>query len=471
MSDLLLNAVALEIVLGVDELIFESLLPARVRKLTENLEGLPLPRKSTMHGMDLEKLSTSVFVGVLLLCAEAFVLRPNTQIRIDAKDALCAGEQSFVFSVDGLGSLGWAYTEGGRTKTDRAWVMEEDAAKKLSADNYIVELVLGGDRLSSAVGDPFLLENCDIPTCYDASEETKAGRFGLMEPWDEDLRPACCSAIQSKQMQVEAGTFSIKARQAQTTSDANALWNPGCVDVLSLPGFYEKLNRNAFAAAISDEPCGGCPYDAPLCLPDGSCGLADFDMSNPSCELIRSYCDLPSLAGLRARQLCPVTCGCRDPRSSLALGLPNSGCGEQCYRSVQFQRSLDEMPCEDVAVDDPTWQALTWSLENATASFPMDWANSAKQVATFLRTWGCSWITMTPDEAFGHGMWHSSVPYGLNLCYERHTFWPIKPLSYFCPVACGCHNGDPHCPRTCPCADDSCPANVTAPVPPYDSFY
>ena len=467
-SDLLLNAVALEIVLGVDELIFEALLPARVQKLTESLEGLPLPPKTTVHGMDLEKLITSVCVVVLLFCTEALVLRQDTEIRTNAKDALCAGEQAFVYSVDGLGSLGWAYTEGGsRQKPEREWMSEENAASSLSADEYIVDIVLSGDRSrGSKVGEPFMLEECDFTLCYDDSEETLARRFGLMEPWDEHLRPPCCSAVQTKQMQVEAGTFSIKARQAQTTADANALWNPGCVDVLSLPGFYEKLNRNAFAAAIPDEACGGCPYDAPLCLPDGSC----VDVT--SCEMARPYCHMPSLAGLRARQLCPVTCGCDDPRSSLALGLPLSGCGDQCYKSVPFLRALDETPCEDIAVDDPKWQGLTDSLENASASFPMDWASSASQVAQFLRLYGCGWISMSYTEATTvYGIWHSSFPYGLNLCYERHTFWPVKPLAYFCPVACGCRQGDPHCPRTCPCADDSCPANATAPVGPYDSYY
>ena len=32
--------------------------------------------------------------------------------------------------------------------------------------------------------------------------------------------------------------------------------------------------------------------------------------------------------------------------------------------------------------------------------------------------------------------------------------WQTKPLSYFCPAACGCRGGEPHCP-------DACPANAT----------
>lgn len=29
--------------------------------------------------------------------------------------------------------------------------------------------------------------------------------------------------------------------------------------------------------------------------------------------------------------------------------------------------------------------------------------------------------------------------------------------SYFCPVACGCHAGDPHCPDSCPAREPHAP--------------
>ena len=40
--------------------------------------------------------------------------------------------------------------------------------------------------------------------------------------------------------------------------------------------------------------------------------------------------------------------------------------------------------------------------------------------------------------------------YGGNMCVEEGAWFPIKPLSYFCPVACACASGDPHCPTSCP---------------------
>eukprot|EP00966_Prymnesium_polylepis_P219468 5077518-Prymnesium_polylepis.2 len=40
--------------------------------------------------------------------------------------------------------------------------------------------------------------------------------------------------------------------------------------------------------------------------------------------------------------------------------------------------------------------------------------------------------------------------FGVNPCVEGGGAFPAKPLSYFCPIACGCRSGDAHCPRTCP---------------------
>lgn len=63
-----------------------------------------------------------------------------------------------------------------------------------------------------------------------------------------------------------------------------------------------------------------------------------------------------------------------------------------------------------------------------------------------LRTFGCSAL-------------YDQISYsmGSNQCAAFGTWFHIKPLSYFCPRACGCRAGDPHCPTSCP------KRNVTAP--------
>ena len=455
-SDLLLNAVALEIVLGVDELIFEALLPARAETDGEpRRPAVAAQNNGARHGSgEAHHVGVRRRVAVLHRGAGAASGHGDSDER---EGRIVRRRASLCVLVDGLGSLGWAYTEGGSSqKPERKWMSEENAASSLSADEYIVDIVLSGDRSrGSKVGEPFMLEECDFTLCYDDSEETLARRFGLMEPWDEHLRPPCCSAVQTKQMQVEAGTFSIKARQAQTTADATALWNPGCVDVLSLPGFYEKLNRNAFAAAIPDEACGGCPYDAPLCLPDGSC----VDVT--SCEMARPYCHMPSLAGLRARQLCPVTCGCDDLRArpwrsacrSVVVGI--SATRRDCVvpESLSMRRRVRISPS---TIRNGRASQIRWRTQ-AQAS-PMDWASSASQARTVFAT---VWLRL--DQHVVHG--------GDDRARDMAFLFPLRPQPFamkgtrfgrsnrsrtFAQSRADADKATRDCPRTCPCADDSC---------------
>ena len=40
-------------------------------------------------------------------------------------------------------------------------------------------------------------------------------------------------------------------------------------------------------------------------------------------------------------------------------------------------------------------------------------------------------------------------------CVAKGAWADIKPVSYFCPVACGCHAGDEHCPDQCPSRNET----------------
>ena len=47
--------------------------------------------------------------------------------------------------------------------------------------------------------------------------------------------------------------------------------------------------------------------------------------------------------------------------------------------------------------------------------------------------------------------------FSVNICVENGAYYPIKPLSYYCPQACNCHAGDAHCPDACPQRTPSSP--------------
>ena len=70
-----------------------------------------------------------------------------------------------------------------------------------------------------------------------------------------------------------------------------------------------------------------------------------------------------------------------------------------------------------------------------------------------MRAYGCAALDGT-----------AGVPaysFGSNPCVEEGWWFGVKPLSYFCPVACACYSGDPHCPTSCPArngTEPDCPA-------------
>ena len=51
---------------------------------------------------------------------------------------------------------------------------------------------------------------------------------------------------------------------------------------------------------------------------------------------------------------------------------------------------------------------------------------------------------------YANSPWSPASILNGNPCTEEGDFYPIKPYSYFCPVACGCRAGDKHCPQSCP---------------------
>ena len=144
-------------------------------------------------------------------------------------------------------------------------------------------------------------------------------------------------------------------------------------------------------------PCGGyCRPEAPVCKPlrvenrsvphpdcvDGltksGCPGHDngYSCSEPTCEDAAPYCALGAAIGLRARQICPLTCGCAQPRGPLALSLPENGCPVNCLSTTNYRTALAEMPCEDVARNDTNFLAFLDQWQANCELWPKDWSGS-----------------------------------------------------------------------------------------------
>jgi len=247
------------------------------------------------------------------------------------------------------------------------------------------------------------------------------------------------------------------------------MWNPMCQDSINWPFNYRRMLQGAMADAAELEldlrtraahPCAGDPYFVPAGRGGGggACGRARplCALETPqaatgecimpeSCQQVRPYCARNSVAGVRARQLCPLTCGCSDPLAPLALALPGSGCGGQCLKSGTYLDALDRLRCQD---NNTALRLLLDNMEDVRQTFPRDWGLGVGSVVKSLRAYGCDYLAWGSDR-LPTNFSVEFPPYvgGMNLCTSGGAWFPLKPLSYVCPVACGCRCNDP---RTSP---------------------
>ena len=446
-AELLLNTVALEFVLNVDELIF-SIAPARVLHVYSTASALRVPPSASWKGLDMRTGSLFLTVVAVLGTIVSTSLLPQTSTLVAARDALCAGDIDFVYTRDGMGAVAWAYPEtvdqsivASRNFPSGTWDYSMGAeALTTPKESYGASVV---DTLLRQQGRAPFQEACNMSVCYYFDEVKK---FSLERP----DRPDCCFAKKVRVPNIDAGRFALKTKTNEDTATAVALWNPSCIEVLDAGMGYANLIHGAMADAansVEGSVCGpsgkGCPATAPLCR-DGECII-------PSCANVARHCHENTVAGVRARQLCPITCGCDAPWAPLALSLPASGCGARCLDSGTYLDAKAALPCEDLAVDDPTWISLMDDMEMVSSTWPLDWRQGAAQWIKGLRRYGCPLLSSTETMATAFSL-GNFPPYilSVNGCIEGGTFFPLKPLSYFCPAACGCRSGDMHCPDQCP---------------------
>ena len=108
MSDMLLNAVALEFVLNIDELVFEALGPLQLKNVIDLCSSLPGPPVTRWRGIDRTACMTFVIFAGSASLIVFFWLLPYRDVLIETKSALCGGERDFVFAVGATGVPIWS---------------------------------------------------------------------------------------------------------------------------------------------------------------------------------------------------------------------------------------------------------------------------------------------------------------------------------------------------------------------------
>ena len=104
LGDLLLNAVALEFVISIDELIFDALAPNVVRSLISAAAPLVHPPLKRWRGLDLKSAGTLLCVVLVLVVSffsPAYGLLGTLKSLKEAHTTLCGGSLDWVYGIDG----------------------------------------------------------------------------------------------------------------------------------------------------------------------------------------------------------------------------------------------------------------------------------------------------------------------------------------------------------------------------------
>jgi len=137
----------------------------------------------------------------------------------------------------------------------------------------------------------------------------------------------------------------------------------------------------AFSDLFQASQCRVCAGPLTSFCRDGECVI-------PTCQDLEPACNTDSELGLRARQYCAETCGCRNVTSSLVLSAPENGCSPACL--PRFQHSLEYVPCTDTGPRDPRVQAWLQGLSSLSPNWSPQKRSLAGLLGSLLGTMGCA---------------------------------------------------------------------------------
>ena len=100
LGTLMLDSVALDFVLSMDELIFASLAPARAKRLLRELSGFKLKPRKTWSGLDGRTLMMLLLVCAAMVWATLQYVTEQLDTLRRVQAAICYGDTQFVYALD-----------------------------------------------------------------------------------------------------------------------------------------------------------------------------------------------------------------------------------------------------------------------------------------------------------------------------------------------------------------------------------
>lgn len=243
-------------------------------------------------------------------------------------------------------------------------------------------------------------------------------------------------------------------RRDITSYEGGLVLNPGCTDRLNAPAErqsgafsnldwnrnddFVNLRRGRVGDVVESGSCGDsgwCPRSHPMCH-HGQCVI-------PTCSMLVSECYQSNPLGFAVRQECPQACGCDDATSPIVSTPEQTGCSQSCDAKLAVSRA--QVPCVDSSADGQPplpgspFERFLNSVLNVSANWPLTIRSVVLIDLPRMQAHGCSMVAEISASTSVRDYCHGTMQL------------PIKPMSIFCPVACGCvgNGGGPSCPATC----------------------
>jgi hypothetical protein len=333
-EDILLNAVALEFVLNIDELLFLSLAPMKTRRFLLLLKHIPSKHGAVFKGLDRNLMCAATFTVSFLAYAVIALMMPEMDRMKDAKNEMCSGFKEFSYAMTSLEYPVWFPSEQS--------VDEALSNLRQSRRYWILRMVIDSNNIS----------------------ETRTN------VWVKTLLAGGFSGPGSTLLALTTLGVEYFAKKD----------NPECYDWL-----------NSFQASNFFDDGMGMEL---LATAYASIQDAANDQTLENCEDLTKYCNIFHLPGPTVRLFCAWTCGCDNPGSSLAIYAIEYGCSYTCEFASYTLYFLLNRSCVQPLVKelkaDPQWVELMGHWKIATSR----WAGEmsflfGNHMAGLLVNWGC----------------------------------------------------------------------------------
>jgi hypothetical protein len=375
LTDLLLNAAALSIILELDNLIFVAFAPGQARALIASL--LPIPRHHTHKIKGVALRYPAMLLTLILFAILVFfgVLKPQADKIEEAQREICGGNIGFTSTIAANGVV--------------------------VATSQAISLTIDYEEVWSKYAFQALRQLIDV-------ESPDHTALSLSTPTNSPS--GVTNDLSGISVGILGTAYSMSAIADMGVGEITAYWNTDCSDA---PGL---------------DLCPGGAGEG--CWQMFVMHNLTRDLSIRSCSDVQMYCGADSLAGVRARQYCPITCACDDPFSEYLFPDKNLGCPRACFELQSRLAILDNTPCVD--------QPNTYKFENYVKGMnhsmdPRFWPAGQRAFAQPVQdavVAGKCEAVKNPIDSYG---------YDIDLCSDFNWFhW--KPLTLVCPVACKCAN-------------------------------